>query len=113
MHAEFLACYEAVGQAIWLKNFILGLRVVESISKPITIHCNNKAVVFLSSNNKSRGAAKHIDIKYFIVKDRTQDQTVDMVHISTTMMLVDPQTKGLPPKNFNEHVVGMGLMESL
>jgi hypothetical protein len=22
MHAEFLACYEAVGQATWLKNFI-------------------------------------------------------------------------------------------
>ena len=113
MHVEFLACYEVVGQAVWLKNFIPRLRVVDSISKPITIHYDNKAAVFLSSDNKSNGAAKHIDIKYFIVKDRTQDQTVDMVHISTTMMLVDPLTKGLPPKIFNEHVVGMGLMKSL
>ena len=113
MHVEFLACYEAVGQAVWLKNFIPELKVVDSISKPITIHCNNNVAVFLSSNNKSSGAAKHIDIKYFVVKDRTQDQTVDMVHISTTMMLADPLTKGLPPKNFNEHVASMGLMESL
>jgi len=113
MHAEFLACYEAVGQAVWLKNFIPGLKVVDSILKPITIHCDNKAAVFLSSNNKSSGAAKHIDIKYFVVKDRTQDQTVDMVHISTTMMLADPLTKGLPPKIFNEHIAGTGLMESL
>ena len=63
-----------------------------------------KAAVFLSSNNKSSGATKHIDIKYFVVKDRTQDQTIDMVHISMTMMLADPLTKGLPPKIFNEHV---------
>jgi len=101
-----------IGQAIWLKNFIPRLKMVDSITKPITIHYDNKAAVFLSSN-KSSGAAKHIDIKYFVVKDRTQDQTVDMVHISTTMMLADPLTKGLPPKIFNEHVVGMGLMESL
>ena len=113
MHAEFLACYEAVGQTVWLKNFIPGFRVVDSISKLITIHCDNKAAVFLSSNNKSNGAAKHIDIKYFVVKDRTQDQTVDVIHISTTMMLADPLTKGLPPKIFNEHIAGTGLMESL
>ena len=87
-----------VGQAIWLKNFIPELKVVDSISKPITIHCDNKAAVFLLSNNKSSGAAKHIDIKYFVLKDRTHDQTIDMVHISTTMMLADPLTKGLPPK---------------
>ena len=68
MHAEFLACYEAIGQAVWLKNFIPRLKVVDSISKPITIHCDNKVAVFLSSN-KSSGAAKHIDIKYFVVKD--------------------------------------------
>jgi len=113
MHVEFLACYEVVGQAVWLKNFIPGFRVVDSISKLITIHCDNKVALVLLSNNKSSGAAKHIDIKYFVVKDRTQDQTVDMVHISTTMMLVDPLTKGLPPKIFNEHIAGMGLMESL
>jgi hypothetical protein len=58
-------------------------------------------------------AAKHIGIKYFVVKNRIQDQTVDIVHINTTMMLADPLTKGLQSKIFNEHVAGMGLMETL
>jgi hypothetical protein len=31
MYAEFIACYEAVGQAMWLKKFVPGLRVVDSI----------------------------------------------------------------------------------
>ncbi|CAL9002147.1 unnamed protein product, partial [Prunus brigantina] len=35
MLAEFLACYEATTQAMWLKNFITSLGVVESIQRPI------------------------------------------------------------------------------
>ena len=113
MQAEFVACYEATGQAVWLKNFIPNLRVVDSISKPLTLYCDNKAAVFYASNNKSSGAAKHIDIKYHVVKDRVQDQTIKIEHISTKAMLADPLTKGLPPNQFKEHIAGMGVLESL
>src|SRR3954470_24283899 len=34
MYAEFIACYEATGQAIWLKKFIPDLKVVDCIDKP-------------------------------------------------------------------------------
>jgi hypothetical protein len=68
---------------------------------------------FYTSNNKSSGAAKHIDIKYYVVKDRIQDQTIEVRHIGTTEMLADPLTKGLPPSIFHNHVAGMGLLESL
>ena len=68
MRAEFVACYEATGQAVWLKNFIPGLRVVDSIAKPLTLYCDNQPAVFYTSNNKSSGTAKHIDIKYHVVK---------------------------------------------
>jgi hypothetical protein len=35
MYVEFVACYEAVGQAMWLKKFVPGLRVVDSIERPL------------------------------------------------------------------------------
>ena len=113
MQAEFIACYEATGQAVWLKNFIPGLRVVDSISRPLTLYCDNEPAVFYTSNNKSSGAAKHIDIKYHVVKDRIQDQTIKVEHISTKHMLADPLTKGLPPIVFSQHIAGMDLLESL
>jgi hypothetical protein len=113
MQTEFLSCYMAIGQTIWLKKFVSGLRVVDSISRPLTLYCDNKLIVFFSSNNKSSDAVKHIDIKYFIVKDRVQDQTVEIEHISTKQMLADPLTKGLPPNIFSDHVTCMGLLESL
>jgi len=113
MQAEYVACFEATGQAVWLKNFIPGLRVVDSISEPLLLYCDNQPAVFYLSNNKSSVSAKHIDIKYHIVKDRVQDQTIKIEHIGTEFMLADPLTKGLPPSNFRNHVAGMGLLESL
>jgi hypothetical protein len=60
------------GQVVWLKNFIPSLSVIDTISKPLVLYCDNEPVVIYSSNNKSSGATKHIDIKYLVVKDRIQ-----------------------------------------
>jgi hypothetical protein len=113
MYAEFIACYEASGQVKWLKKFIPGLRVVDSIEKPLKMYCDNEPAVFYAHNNKSSGAAKHIDIKFYVVKEQIQDHTISLEYLSTKKMLADPLTKGLPPNVFREHLAGMGLRESL
>jgi hypothetical protein len=113
MYAKFVACYEATGQAEWLKKFIPGLRVVDSIEKLLTIYCDNKPAVQYSYNNKKSDASKHINIKYYILKEKIQDHVISLEHISTKQMLADSFTKGLPPNVFKEHVAGMGLRERL
>ncbi|KAJ1299023.1 hypothetical protein BS78_01G499800 [Paspalum vaginatum] len=70
MYAEFTACFEATGQAMWLKKFVPGLRVIDSIERLLKIYCDNKPSVFYSSNNKSSAAAKHIELKYYVVKEK-------------------------------------------
>jgi hypothetical protein len=112
MYTEFIACYGVLGRAMWLKIFIPGLRVIDSISKPLTIYCDNKVVFFFSHNNKSSGASKHIDLRYLVVRERVQDCIINLEHIGTKEMLTNPLTKGLPPHIFEEHVADMGLMES-
>ena len=113
MYAEFIACFEATGQAIWLKKFVPDLKVVDCIHKPLKMYCDNQPVVFYAHNNKSSNAAKTIEIRYYVVKDKIQDQTISLEHIRTKDMLADPLTKGLPPNVFKEHLAGMGLRESL
>ena len=113
MYAEFVACYEASGQVNWLKKFVPGLKVVDCIDRPLKLYCDNYPAVQYTHNNKSSGAAKHIDIKYYVVKDRVRDQMISLEHISTAKMLADPLTKGLPPNVFKEHVAGMGMRDSL
>jgi len=112
MEAEFMACFEATVQANWLRNFISGLGVVGSISKPLKIYCDNSAAVFFSKNDKYSKGAKHMELKYFVVKEEVQKRKVSIEHISTDLMIVDPLTKGLPSKLYVGHVKNMGIMST-
>lgn len=58
MEAEFVFGFEATSHGVWIKSFISGLRVMDSISRPLRIYCDNS-----TKNNKSGSRSKHIDIK--------------------------------------------------
>jgi hypothetical protein len=79
-------------------NFIGGLKIVDSIARPIKIFCDNRATIFFSNNNKSGSRSKHIDIKYLRVREIIKRNKVFIEHICTELMIADPMTKGLPVK---------------
>ncbi|GJY96358.1 retrovirus-related pol polyprotein from transposon TNT 1-94 [Tanacetum coccineum] len=110
MEVEFIACYEATSQALWLRNFISDLRIVDTICIPLKIFCDNSAAIFFSKNNKSGTGSKHIDIKYLKVRYHVGRKEVSIVHINTESMIADPMTKGLLAKVFQDHVTRMGLI---
>ena len=105
IEAEFVSCFEASSHGVRLKSFISGLRIVDSISRPLKLYCNNSAAVFMAKNNKSGIRSKHINIKYLNIRERVKENKLVIEHISTESMLVDPLTKGIPPKYFKDHVV--------
>jgi hypothetical protein len=113
MYAEFVACYEATGQVNWLKKFMPGLKVVDDIHRPLKLYCDNEPAVCYAHNNKLSGDIKHINIKFYVVKDKVQDHSISLEHISTKKMLTDPLTKGLPRNVFREHLANMDLQKSL
>jgi alpha-D-ribose 1-methylphosphonate 5-triphosphate synthase subunit PhnH len=105
-----VAYYEDTGQAVWLKNFIPGLQVINNIARSLTLLCDNETAVFFSKNNKSSDASKWIDIKYHVVRDKVKDGTIVIQHINMRAMLADSLTKALSPTLYKEHVVGMSLV---
>ena len=109
MEAEFVSCFEATLHGVWFRNFISGLRIMDSISKPLRIYCDNSAAVFMAKNNKSGSRNKHIDIKYLAIRERVKENKVVIEHVSTVLMIVDPLTKGMPSFKFKDHVLNMGL----
>ncbi|KAM6543867.1 hypothetical protein CsatB_030554 [Cannabis sativa] len=110
MEAEYMACYEATCQAIWLRNFISALGVMDSISRPLKLYCDNSAAVAFSRNVRSTSRSKHIDIKYYFVKEKVTESLISIEYTPSTGMLADPLTKGLPICVFLEHVARMGLL---
>jgi hypothetical protein len=81
--------------------------------KPLKLYCDNESVVLYAHNNKKIKTVKHINIRFYVVKEKIQDQTISLEHISTKKMIMNPLTKDLPPSVFREHLAGMGLSESL
>lgn len=48
IEAEYVACFEATHQAMWLKNLISSFQIVESISRPLVIYCDNTVAMDFS-----------------------------------------------------------------
>jgi hypothetical protein len=109
MTAEFIACFETSNHEIWLRNFIIGLRIVDTIKLSLKLYCDNSLTVLYSNDNRSSSKFKYIDIKFLAVKEKVQSGFISIEHIGTSSMLADPLTKGLIPKQFHEHVAHMGI----
>jgi hypothetical protein len=87
--------------------------VVDSIERSLKLYCDNELAVLYAHNNKKNKAAKHINIRFYVVKEKNQYQTISLEHISTKKMIMDPLTKALLSSVFREHLTGMGLRESI
>jgi hypothetical protein len=79
---------------MWLKKFVPDLKVVDNIERPLKLYCDNEPAVLYTYNNKKTKVANHINIRFYVVKEKIQDQTISFEHISTKKMIVDPFTKG-------------------
>jgi hypothetical protein len=112
MEAEYIACHTAAKHAIWLKQFISELKIVDSIHRPLVIFCDNQAAVKYVKNDYITNENKHIDLKYHCVIDYVKREIIDILHKSTTENIADPLTKGLSVTTFQGHRMGMGLLES-
>ena len=110
MEAKFIACFKASDHGIWLQNFVIRLRILGGIERPLKIYCDNKPTVMYSNNNRSSLKSKHVDIKFLVVKERVQSGQVIIEHIGTNSMIVDSLTKGLTPKVFHQHTARMGVI---
>ena len=109
IEVEFVSCFEATSHGVWLRSFIIGLRVVDSIQRSLRLYCYNSVAVFLTKNYKSGSQSKYINIKYLSIKECVSENKVVIEDMSTELMIVDPLTKGMPPKQFKYHVINMGL----
>lgn len=96
MQAEFITIYEGVCEDLWLKNFLIQTNVVDTVvSRPLKIYCDNSTAVCFTKNNKRSTNSKHIDLKYYTVRERVKNKELEVLKIPTQSQLADPFTKAL------------------
>lgn len=52
IEVEFVSYSEATSYGVQLKSFIFGLTIVDFISRPLRMFCDNSTIVFMANNNK-------------------------------------------------------------
>lgn len=112
MKAEYIAVHEAACQALWLRIFFFPqTKLVDSIiSRPLKIHCGNSAAVCFPWNNRRSTNSKHIDLKYYNIKERVKHRELAIVKIGTLHQLADPFTKLLTVAAFQTHIANIGIL---
>jgi hypothetical protein len=55
---------------MWLKKLVLSLRVVDIIERPLKLYYDNESTVLYAHNNKKIKAVKHINIRFYVVKEK-------------------------------------------
>ena len=100
---------------IWAKKFLAAQGYV--LKENVFYQDNQSTIRFERNGRKSCGPnSRHIDIRYFFIKDRIGLETIDVQHCPTEQMLVDFFTKPLQGslnRKFREVILGHKHIDSL
>ena len=114
MQAEFIAVYETVCEGLWIRNFLMQTKVLSHIvAGTLVIYCDNEAAVFFSKNSKRSNNSKHIDLKYYSVRERVKHGEIAVLSIDTKSQLAYPFTKALSVVAFQKHTTSIGVLANL
>jgi hypothetical protein len=79
--AEYITTCEACTKTIWMRTLISGL--FDQVPDLTIIHCDNQSCIRLSEHPVFRERLKHIEIKYYFIRDKVQEGEVKLEYIST------------------------------
>ena len=113
--AELVGASDYLPYPIWSKKFLEYQGY--SIEENIFYQDNQSAMRFEANGRKSCGPnSRHIDIRYFFIKDRIDIEDIDVQHCPTEQMLADFFTKPLQGslfRKFRDVIMGEYHIDSL
>jgi hypothetical protein len=79
--AEYMVACEACTEAVWLRKLISDL--FDEIPESTIIYCDNQNCIRLSEHPVFHERLKHIDIKYYFIRDKVHKCEVKLEYIPT------------------------------
>ena len=105
--SEYIALAKCVQQAIWMASW---MREVDlDVGGPMDLLVDNLGTIALSETTKGHDLAKHIDIRYFFIRDAVKEGQVSIYTVASSQNLADIMTKSLPREKHRRIVTALGL----
>jgi hypothetical protein len=106
--AEFVAAFKATREGIWLGRLMKD--IIPERKGPIDIMCDNKSAIDLIRNPVHHQRSKHIDVRFYFVREQQEAGEIDVQQISTTYQLADPLTRPLANPRFTSLRESIGIV---
>ena len=91
--AEYMALSHTAHEAIWLREVLAGLGLKQTT---IEIKRDNQWAIAVAKNPEDHTRMKHVAIHYHFVREKVQEQVVQVTYVPTSENVADILTKALP-----------------
>ncbi|GJS42837.1 retrovirus-related pol polyprotein from transposon TNT 1-94 [Tanacetum coccineum] len=106
MKAKYIALSGCCAQVLWMRsqltNYGLGFN-------KIPMYRDNKSVISLCYNNVQHSQSKHINIRYYFIKEQVENGVVELYFFNTEYQLADIFTKALCRERIEFLINKMGM----
>ncbi len=80
------------------------------MDSPSTLHIDNRSDLSVARNPEHHGHMKHLDLRFYWLRDEVEWGKINVVHLSTDLMPADILTKSLGRVKVGEMVEMLGLV---
>ena len=106
--AKYMSMCDCAQQILWIKSLF---RKCHLTLNHFAMFSDNKGAIHLARNPVMEGRLKHIDIKYYFLHERVEDNSFVLDYMSTDQQLADIMTKNLTWQKFQEKCSCLNLIE--
>lgn len=90
--AEYVAMCHTAKEILWMNKLLREISC-EFTSSPQKVFVDNQGAIFIANNHVTSERCKHIDIKYFFLRDLVKDHIISFEHVPSSDNLADLLTK--------------------
>ena len=105
--AEYMAMSQCTKEAIWLRQLLADVGLVQEGSTQIL--CDNQGAIALAKNPTHHSRTKHIDVQHHFIRERVEDEVIELKYVPTQAMVADVLTKSLGKPQHQNLIEKMGL----
>jgi hypothetical protein len=105
--AEYVAAVEAGKEIKWMRAILTEFGYPSSI--PSTLFIDNKSGIDVSKNPEHHGRMKHLDLRFYWLRDAVQASLITPVYVPTKQNVADLFTKAVQPQVVEYAVPRLGL----
>ena len=91
--AEYMAINEVAKELMWLRIILKEMNI--NVKSPSILYVDNQSAIKISENDTEHDRTKHIDIRYYFIRDLITNGEIKLHWVSTAEQLADIFTKPL------------------